>query len=80
MTARDNTEVYETERFRGHGDTGPATEWRFRVKGANGEIIAMGSEGYVSKANAERGLRALRRALLPGGPPPCDCAKGNPLP
>lgn len=62
MTA---VEVYETLRFRGHGDDGPATEWRFRVKAFNGEIVAQ-SEGYSSKAAAEKGVRALRRALIPG--------------
>lgn len=57
----------------------PWTEWRFRVKAFNGEIVAQ-SEGYTSKAAAEKGVRALRRALLPNVVP-CDCEKrGNPLP
>lgn len=60
------TEVYKTIRrdiFFGH--TGPTAEWRYRVKGGNGEVLCQ-SEGYTTKADAERGLRALRRALLPG--------------
>lgn len=37
-------------------------EWRFRVKGRNGEIVAT-SEGYTSEGHAERGLAGLRRIL-----------------
>lgn len=44
---------------------GPQSEWRFRVRARNGEIVAQ-SEGYTTKAAAETGIRALRRALLPG--------------
>ena len=39
-----------------------AGEWRFRVKGRNGEIVATG-EGYTRKHDAERGLEDLRRIL-----------------
>lgn len=35
-----------------------AGEWRFRIKGKNGEIVATG-EAYQSKAGALRGLGAL---------------------
>lgn len=60
------TEVYETFRkFVAFGERAPATEWRYRVKAGNGEILCQ-SEAYTTKADAERGLRALRRALLPG--------------
>lgn len=55
-------EVYETEPR--VGDVDPHPEWRFRVKAPNGKIVAQ-SEGYVDKAGAEKGVRALRRALLP---------------
>lgn len=49
--------------FRG-GDTvtGPevyqddAGEWRWRIRAANGEIIADSAEGYVNRADAEHGL------------------------
>lgn len=34
-------------------------EWRFRVKGRNGEIVAT-SEGYTRKDDAKRGFFALR--------------------
>lgn len=40
-------------------------KWFFRVRAANGEIVAQ-SESYTTKAAAEKGIRALRRALLPG--------------
>lgn len=36
-----------------------AGEWRFRVKGGNGEIVAV-SEGYTRKDDAKRGYFALR--------------------
>lgn len=36
-----------------------AGEWRFRVKGSNGEIVAV-SEGYTRKDDAKRGYFALR--------------------
>lgn len=39
-----------------------AKEWRFRVKGTNGEIIAQ-SEGYKRKVDAVNGLQALARVL-----------------
>lgn len=57
MSNVPTVEVYETG--------GPRTDWRYRVKAANGEILCQ-SEGYTTQANAERGVRALRRALLPG--------------
>lgn len=34
-------------------------EWRFRVKGANGEIVAV-SEGYTRKDDAKRGYYTMR--------------------
>lgn len=39
-----------------------AGEWRFRVKGGNGEKVAT-SEGYTRSADAERGLEDLHRIL-----------------
>lgn len=39
-----------------------AGEWRFRVKGANGEVVATG-EGHATPRDAERSLIALRRIL-----------------
>lgn len=56
MTAR--AEIYA----RAQKDGDP--RYYFRVIAANGEIVAQ-SEGYTSKASAEKGLRALRRSLLP---------------
>lgn len=37
-----------------------AGEYRFRLKAANGEVIAV-SEGYVSKAGALNGIESVRR-------------------
>lgn len=39
-----------------------AGEWRYRIKGANGEPMAT-SEGYTRKADARRGLLDLRALL-----------------
>lgn len=36
-------------------------QFYFRVKGDNGETLAV-SEGYVSRSNAERGLKTLQEA------------------
>ncbi|RAG82186.1 DUF1508 domain-containing protein [Streptacidiphilus pinicola] len=38
-----------------------AHQWRFRLKAGNGEVVASG-EGYPTKANAERGCEAVKRA------------------
>ncbi len=35
--------------------------WRFRLKAANGEVVASG-EAYHNKKDAKRGARALKRA------------------
>lgn len=37
-------------------------DWRFRIKGLNGEIVAT-SEGYTRPTDAARGLRDLRLIL-----------------
>lgn len=37
--------------------------WRWRLKAANGRVVAQ-SEGYKTKAGAERGVDACRRAAL----------------
>lgn len=36
-------------------------EFRFRLKGRNGEIVAQG-ESYPTKAHAKRGIQAVQRA------------------
>lgn len=38
-----------------------ADEWRWRLVAANGEIIADGAEGYVSKQGARRGIESVKR-------------------
>lgn len=40
-----------------------AGEWRFRIKGANGEIV-MTSEGYSNHAGARRGFMDLRHIII----------------
>lgn len=40
-----------------------AGEWRFRIKGRNGEIMAT-SEGYAREADALRGYSDLSRFIL----------------
>lgn len=36
-------------------------EYRFRLKAGNGEVIALSSEGYSSKAGALNGIDSIRR-------------------
>ncbi|GAB3600077.1 YegP family protein [Microbacterium tumbae] len=41
--------------------TDKSGEYRFRLKAGNGEIIALASEGYSSKAGALNGIDSIRR-------------------
>ena len=36
-------------------------EFRFRLKAGNGEVIALSSEGYKSKASALNGIESIRK-------------------
>ncbi len=36
-------------------------EYRFRLKAANGEVIALASEGYKSKSSALNGIESIRK-------------------
>jgi uncharacterized protein YegP (UPF0339 family) len=47
----------KTEVFRGQDG-----QWYFHVTGDNGEIVAQ-SEAYTRKADAEEGVRTLRRVV-----------------
>lgn len=38
-------------------------DWRWRLYARNGEIVACG-EGYASERDAERGVEAVKRAVL----------------
>lgn len=65
-SAPDPVEVYRAATVSYHlggsyisSSDGP---WRFRVKGANGEVVAS-SEGYTTKADAERGAATLKRLM-----------------
>lgn len=37
-----------------------AGQWRWRLKSANGNIIATSSEGYVGKSDARRGIEIVQ--------------------
>lgn len=39
------------------------SEWRWRIKSPNGRILAASSEGFKSKAGAERNLERSYRSL-----------------
>lgn len=41
-------------------DDGYEREWRWRLKGANGEIVAQG-EAYTRKSDCLRAVKAIRR-------------------
>ncbi len=36
-------------------------EYRFRLKAGNGEVIALSSEGYSSKAGAKNGIDSIKK-------------------
>ncbi|MGX7677852.1 YegP family protein [Jatrophihabitans sp. DSM 45814] len=36
-------------------------EYRWRLKSANGQVIATGGEGYTSKSGCENGIAAVQR-------------------
>lgn len=36
-------------------------EYRWRLRSANGQVIATGGEGYDNKAGAENGIKAVKR-------------------
>lgn len=40
-----------------------AAEWRWRLRNADGQILADSGEGYASKHNARRGLRSVTRTV-----------------
>lgn len=40
---------------------GSDSQYRWRLKSANGQIIAIGGEGYTTKAGAENGIAAVKR-------------------
>ncbi len=36
-------------------------EFRFRLKASNGQVIALASEGYTTKASALNGIESIRK-------------------
>ncbi len=37
------------------------SEYRWRLRASNGQVIATGGEGYASKANAIRGIESVQK-------------------
>ena len=46
------------EYFRGRGG-----QWYWRVKSINGQVVAVGGEGYTRKADARRGFERVAQTL-----------------
>lgn len=40
----------------------PNGEYRWRLKASNGQVIATGGEGYKTRAGAQGGIDAVKRA------------------
>ncbi|ELZ06223.1 hypothetical protein C482_00335 [Natrialba chahannaoensis JCM 10990] len=59
--SESTAERSRTSRFEVYQDR--ADEWRWRLVHWNGNIIADSGEGYTSRANAERAVRGVRRAV-----------------
>lgn len=51
-------EVYEARR-----GLSRRKQWRWRIRAANGRIVANGGEGYNNRADLLRGLEIVRGAL-----------------
>ena len=49
---------FRTLRFEIYEDA--AHEWRWRLKAQNGEILAMASEGYLTRQGAERSVLIMQ--------------------
>jgi uncharacterized protein YegP (UPF0339 family) len=45
------------------GEVGEVREWRWRLRAANGEVVASG-EGFTREFDALRGIEAVRDAVL----------------
>ena len=43
-----------------------AKEYRWRLKAANGEILATAGEGYKAKADAQRGIDLVKKEMVAG--------------
>ena len=46
-----------------------AGEWRWRLRAKNGQLLANGGEGFASKANVVRSMKAVRKAVAKAGDP-----------
>lgn len=56
-------EIYQEAAKPTLSESDPPLEWRWRLKAANGEIVASG-ESYGSPRDAERGFRAAAVAVI----------------
>ena len=41
-----------------------ANEWRWRIKAANGRVIAASSEGYVNESDARQNIKDVAFAIF----------------
>jgi uncharacterized protein YegP (UPF0339 family) len=46
-----------------------AGQWRWRFHAMNGQLLVNGDEGFASKANVLRSLKAMRKAVAMAGDP-----------
>lgn len=54
----DMIEIYEARR-----GLSRRKQWRWRIRAANGRIVANGGEGYNNRADLVRALEIVREAL-----------------
>lgn len=54
MRRKWRMEIYES----------PDRKFRWRMRSANGLVVADGSEGYFSRANATRAVREIKRRMF----------------
>lgn len=63
-------EVYPQKRAVDDGasaQVGPTREFGWRFRDANGQISAIGGEGFTRRADAHRAIEDFREAVLAGG-------------
>lgn len=69
MSGQAHFEVFQGKRHPGSDEPGGPADWRWRLRAANGEIVAQ-SEGYTTQASAERGAGDAWVAALSVGAAP----------
>lgn len=66
-------EIYESpvhERGFGNSLTCTGWEWRWRLRTANGRIMADGGEGYATKRGVRRAIHTICRVIIGRGSVP----------